>query len=221
MNINSIQNAYRRYARYYDTLFGPILHHGRKLVINALDLHPGDHVLEVGVGTGLSLPLYPPYVKVTGIDISGDMLDIARQRVARDRLENVEALLEMDAGNMRLANSSFDKAVAMYVMSVVPDPIQVTNEMRRICKPSGEFFIVNHFHSRRPVVREFETLLSPLSKLAGFRPNMELDEFIRDARLDVNEMQRANLLGYWKTLRCRVALAPLQTEGKSEVVTEL
>lgn len=219
VNINSIRNAYRRYARYYDTLFGPILHHGRQLVINAMDLRPGDHVLEVGVGTGLSLPLYPPYVKVTGIDVSRDMLDVARERVARDRLENVDGLLEMDAGNLRLANGSFDKAVAMYVMSVVPDPVQATNEMRRVCKPSGEIFIVNHFHSRRPLIRQFETLLSPLSRLAGFRPNMDLDEFIRDARLDVTETQRANLFGYWKTLRCRTALAPLLPEGNAEAVT--
>jgi phosphatidylethanolamine/phosphatidyl-N-methylethanolamine N-methyltransferase len=185
-----------------------------------MDLQPGDHVLEVGVGTGLSLPLYPSYVKVTGIDVSGDMLAVARARVERDQLENVEDLLEMDAGNLRLANGTFDKAVAMYVMSVVPDPVQVTNEMRRVCKPAGELFIVNHFHSRRPVVRELETLLSPLSKSAGFRPNMDLDEFIRDTRLDVKELQRANLFGYWKTLHCRAALAPVQPEGKFEAVME-
>lgn len=220
MNINNIRNAYRRHARYYDTLFGPILHRGRQLVIKAMDLHPGDHVLEVGVGTGLSLPLYPPGVKVTGIDVSREMLEIAQQRVERDRLENVEALLEMDAGNMRLANATFNKAVAMYVMSVVPDPVQVANEMRRVCVPSGEIFIVNHFHSQRPLVRQFETLLSPLSHLAGFRPNMDLNTFVHDARLDVTDMQRANLFGYWKTLRCRVALAPLLPESNPEAVTE-
>jgi phosphatidylethanolamine/phosphatidyl-N-methylethanolamine N-methyltransferase len=220
VNINSIRNAYRRYGRYYDMLFGPVLHHGRQLVINAMNLRPGDHVLEVGVGTGLSLPLYPPYVKVTGIDVSRDMLDIARERIARDQLENVDALLEMDAGNLRLANGSFDKAVAMYVMSVVPDPIQAAHEMRRVCKPAGEVFIVNHFHSQNPLIRELETLLSPLSLLAGFRPNMNLEEFIRDARLDVTETQRANLFGYWKTLRCRATLAPLLPDGAPQAVTE-
>lgn len=208
MNLDSITTTYRRYARHYDALFGPILHHGRKLVVDALELSPGDRVLEVGVGTGLSLPMYPPEVKITGIDISPHMLDLAHARVARDGLESVVELLEMDAENLRFANGSFDKVVAMYVMSVVPNPVQVVNEMRRVCQPSGEIFIVNHFHSQVPLVREMERLLAPLSRWAGFRPDMELAGFIRETQLDVIDVASANLFGYWQILRCRVTPAP-------------
>ncbi len=209
MNIDSIKGAYRRYSRHYDTLFGSVLHHGRQLVVESLGLRPGERVLEVGVGTGLSLPLYPSNVQVTGIDISGEMLSIARERVANQGLNNVEELLEMDAGNLRFTNGSFHKAVAMYVMSVVPDPVLVVDEMRRVCRPGGELFIVNHFHSQRPLVRGVEKLLSPLSRLAGFRPDMDLDGFTRAARLQVTATHSANLFGYWTILRCRVAPAPL------------
>lgn len=205
MNLESIRDAYRRHSYYYDTIFGPILHPGRKLIVEALGLNSGEKILEVGVGTGLSLPLYPQNVKITGIDISREMLNIAKQRTKEDNLENVAALLEMDAEALTFPNASFDKVIAMYVVSVAPNPIRIIDEMRRVCKPGGELFIVNHFHSQRPVIRELENLIAPLSKLAGFRPDMDLDLFLRNTRLDVIEKRRANLLGYWKILRCRQA----------------
>jgi len=203
VNLESIRSAYRRHSRYYDTVFGPVLHPGRKLIVQALHLRSEDRILEVGVGTGLSLPLYPSTVRITGIDISKEMLDIARERITQNQLPNVEELLEMDAEKLRFADAKFDKVIAMYVVSVVANPIRVVEEMRRVCKPGGELFIVNHFHSQRPVVRELENVFSPLSKLAGFRPDLELDAFIRDTGLDVIEKGRANLFGYWKILRCR------------------
>lgn len=218
MNIENIRGAYRRYARHYDALFGPILHPGRRLIVDRLNLKPGERVLEVGVGTGLSLPLYPPEVEVTGIDISPHMLEIARRRVETGHLGQVQALLEMDAGNLRFANGHFDKVVAMYVMSVVPDPVQVVEEMRRVCRSGGELFIINHFHSRRPLVRGIEKLLASLSRIAGFRPDMELDAFLRDAELQVLDARRANLLGYWTILRCRAAPArPLPPQSADYV----
>ncbi len=207
MNIDAVKAAYRRYARIYDILFGPIFHPGRKVIVEALECQPGDRILEVGVGTGLSLPLYPDHVKVTGIDISTEMLEKARQRIQRDRLSQVDEVLEMDAERMEFADASFDKVVAMYVVSVVPDLAQLVKEMRRVCKPNGEIFIANHFHSSNPVMKSVEKLLSPLSKLAGFHPDVDLDKFVRDTGLDVVEMRNVNLFGYWKVLRCRNSAA--------------
>lgn len=203
MNISAVQKAYRRYARFYDAVFGHVLQQGRALAIKALNGRPGEAILEVGVGTGLSLPLYAGGVRVTGIDISNEMLDKARECVAQYGLGHVEALLEMDAEHMRFPDNSFDKVVAMYVVSVSPNPVQLIDEMRRVCKPGGEIFIVNHFRSRNPIVRLFEQVLAPLSQWLGFRPDMDLDSFIRAARLDVIEVRGANLFGYWKILRCR------------------
>jgi len=117
-----------------------------------MDCGPGERILEVGVGTGLSLPLYPENVSVVGIDISRHMLDQARVRQARSGLDNVAELMVMDAENMGFKDDSFDKVVAMYVASVVPDPGRLVDEMRRVCKPGGQIFMVNHFHSRNPGV---------------------------------------------------------------------
>lgn len=202
MNLEAVISAYRRYARIYDLLFGPVMEPGRHGVVDALDCRPGDHVLEVGVGTGLSLPLYPGFVKVTGIDISLEMLERARRRVTRKQLDNVE-VREMDAEAMTFPDQVFDKVVAMYVVSVVPDPARLVAEMRRVCKPGGDIFIVNHFRSRHPLLRTGETLLSPLSKLAGFRPDMELDALIDRTGLEVIDIRNTNLFGYWKLIRCR------------------
>jgi len=203
VNIDSIKSAYRRYARVYDALFGPIFHPARKLIVQSLNTRPGDRVLEVGVGTGLSLPLYPSHARVVGIDISAEMLEKARQRVRDRDLTQVEAVIEMDAEHMQFPDDSFDKVVAMYVVSVVPDPARLVDEMRRVCKPGGEIYIVNHFRSRHPLIGASEELMSPLSKLAGFRPDLDLDQFLETTQLNVVEACRANLFGYWKVLRCR------------------
>jgi phosphatidylethanolamine/phosphatidyl-N-methylethanolamine N-methyltransferase len=203
MEIEAIRAAYRRYARIYDAVFGPILHPGRKQIIDALNCRPGDTILEVGVGTGLSLPLYPNDVKVTGIDISTEMLEKARARVDEGGLSQVQSVLEMDAEDLCFPDNSFDKVVAMYVVSVVSDPSRVVEEMRRVCKLGGDIFIVNHFRASNPVIRVLEGLLSPLAKLVGFHPDLALEDLLEKTRLDVVDIKSANLFGYWKVLRCR------------------
>lgn len=203
MNIEAIRNTYRRYASSYDTWFGPVLHPGRKLVVQSLQCQPGERILEVGVGTGLSLPLYPGYARVVGIDISREMLSRARQRIGRLGLAQVEAVVEMDAENMQFADNSFDKVVAMYVVSVIPDPARLVDEMRRVCRPGGDIFIVNHFRSANPLLAALESAAAPLSKLAGFRPDLDLGEFLRGSALDVIERKKTNMFGYWRMLRCR------------------
>ena len=203
MELEAIKKAYRRYARLYDLYFGAVFQPGRKAVIERLQCRPGERVLEVGVGTGLSLPLYPAGVHVTGIDVSPEMLERARERVAREAGGRDIDLHVMDAENMTFPANSFDKVIAMYVVSVVPHPRRLIDEMRRVCKPDGDIYIVNHFHSHHPIIGGVENLLSPLARLLGFHPDFRLDTFVRDTRLEIIERQPVNLFGYWKLLLAR------------------
>ncbi|MFL6621939.1 MAG: class I SAM-dependent methyltransferase [Sulfurifustaceae bacterium] len=203
MELEAIRKAYRRYARLYDLYFGAVFQPGRKAVIQRMNCRPGQHVLEVGVGTGLSLPLYPDDVKVTGIDISPEMLERARARLAREDDGREVDLHVMDAERTSFPSDSFDIVVAMYVVSVVPHPRRLVDEMRRVCKPNGEIFIVNHFHSPNPIVGKAESLLAPLSRLVGFHPDFCLDTFVRETNLEVIDKQPVNLFGYWSLLRAR------------------
>lgn len=201
MQEEAIKSAYRRYARIYDALFGPVLHPGRTRVLEALRCAPGERILEVGVGTGLSLPLYPEAVSITGIDVSREMLDQARQRVVRKRLANVEALLEMDGERMEFADASFDKVVAMYVVSVVRDPVRLLREMQRVCRPGGEIFVVNHFRSANRWVGGIERALAGFSDQLGFHPDFALEAILGRTSAELIESARINV--FWKVLRFR------------------
>ena len=204
MHIETVKAAYRRYAGFYDALFGPVLQPGRRAVLQALNLRPGDRVLEVGVGTGLSLPMYPETVKITGIDVSAEMLAKARVRVERRRLANVEGLLEMDAESMSFADASFDKVVAMYVMPVVRHPLKVMAELHRVCRPDGEIYIVNHVKSDNRVIRAFEMGLARFSNQIGFRPDFELRELVNGSG-EIDEVARINV--FWRVMRVRNGVA--------------
>ena len=203
LQLDSVKAAYRRYAGFYDTLFGPVLQPGRRAVIQALECKPGDRVLEVGVGTGLSLPMYPPEVRVTGIDVSREMLEKARVRVARRGLANVEALVEMDAEQMDFPDASFDKVVAMYVVSVVRDPARLLEELHRVCRHDGEIFIVNHFRSRNRILGTVEKALGGFSAQLGFRPDFEMREMLPAGY--EGEASRVNML--FTVLRLRNGFA--------------
>jgi phosphatidylethanolamine/phosphatidyl-N-methylethanolamine N-methyltransferase len=203
MDIQAVERVYRRYAQRYDFYFGALFQPGRRAVIERMRCRPGERILEVGVGTGLSLPLYPRDVHITGIDVSDEMLARARARVERDGLRHIEALHKMNAEQMRFADDSFDKVVAMYVASVVPHPARLVDEMRRVCKPEGELYIVNHFQHGNPVVGGVERLIAPLSRLLGFRPDFSLELFLDQTGLDVIEQTPVNLFDYWTLLRAR------------------
>jgi phosphatidylethanolamine/phosphatidyl-N-methylethanolamine N-methyltransferase len=208
MQTDAAKAAYRRYASVYDALFGPVLQPGRKAVIQALRCRPGERVLEVGVGTGLSLPMYPPEVRVTGIDLSREMLEKARIRVRRRALANVEALREMDAEAMDFPDASFDKVVAMYVVSVVAKPARLLGELHRVCKPHGEIFIVNHVRSSNPVVGAVEKSLARFSDQLGFHPDFELSSLVNGSG-SIEHI--SNIAFYRKVMRVRNGIGKTHT----------
>ncbi|OAI52733.1 hypothetical protein AYO46_04600 [Betaproteobacteria bacterium SCGC AG-212-J23] len=203
MQIDAVKVAYRRYAGFYNALFGPVLQAGRKAVIEAMNCRPGHRVLEVGVGTGLALDLYPAGVKVVGIDVSAEMLEKARRRVAKRGFTHVEALLEMDAEAMSFADASFDRIVAMYVLPVVPSPSRLLGELHRVCKPGGEIYLVNHVRSDNPVIGAVEKGLARFSDKIGFHPDFELRDVLNGHELV--QIERVNL--FWKVMQLRNGVA--------------
>lgn len=205
MNNDAVKAAYARYANVYDALFGPVLQRGRKAVIEALGCRPGERILEVGVGTGLSLPIYPPGVEVTGIDLSAEMLERARARVVRQKLTHVAGLYEMNAEEMTFPDGTFDKVVAMYVVSVVENPQRLLRELHRVCAPHGEILLVNHVLSDNPLLGAVERSLARFSEKLGFRPDFQLTDLVNgSARIET--VATVNLL--WKVMRVRNGIDP-------------
>jgi phosphatidylethanolamine/phosphatidyl-N-methylethanolamine N-methyltransferase len=202
MDLRDTIRTYRWVSGSYDFVFGPVFHPGRKDAVRIANDRPGQRILEVGVGTGLSLPHFRPDSHVTGIDVSAEMLAKAEARVQQQNLAHVDALRLMDAENLEFADNSFDAVLALYVAPVVPNPARFAAEMRRVCIPGGTIVLVNHFMSNKGAVRFFEKKLAHLARHIGFHPDFEFDRFMRDSQLTVREIRPSNLFGYWKLLRC-------------------
>lgn len=208
VTVETSRRGYRLFAPLYDIVFGVSLQHGRRLAIKALGCHAGDRILEVCVGSGLSLPLYPDGVRVTGVDTSHEMLAKAAQRVRQLGLKHTEALLQMDAEHLSFADASFDKAVVLFGMAGLPDPVRAMNEIERVCRPGARIVVANHFQSRRRVLRVCDGLLSPIYRLLRYRADLDMQAFVAATGLDVIEARPANLFGYSTVLVCRKRRRP-------------
>jgi phosphatidylethanolamine/phosphatidyl-N-methylethanolamine N-methyltransferase len=158
-------------------------------------------VLEVGIGTGISLPHYKRSLRVTAIDLSPEMLSRARERVEREQLTHVEDIIEMDAGHMSFPDNSFDVVVAMYVLTVVPDPKLVMQELQRVCKPGGEVIVVNHFSKTEGVRGAVEKALAPFASLLGWRPQFPMETLFDCERLIVKDATELKPFGLFTLLR--------------------
>src|SRR5688500_6170664 len=196
-----VTRVYEKLANVYDVIFGPTLHPGRLVARDRMGIRPGDQVLEVGVGTGINTSLYPRNCKVTGIDLSAGMLDKAREHVAREGLRHVR-LIEMDAANLTFAEDSFDIVYAPYLVSVVPDPVQVVREMRRVCKPGGKIIILNHFRSANPFLSRIERAISPFTVHVGFKSDLDLPGFLAQAELQPISIEKVNVTKIWSLVTC-------------------
>ena len=136
MTVEYVEKVYNRYSSVYDLIFGKVFNSGRERAPQLLDLYPGTRLLEVGVGTGLAIPLLPRNINITGIDLSQKMLNQARKRMDDLEIQNVQ-LLKMDATKLMFPDNSFDRVLAAYFISTVPDPVGVISEMKRVCAPGG------------------------------------------------------------------------------------
>jgi phosphatidylethanolamine/phosphatidyl-N-methylethanolamine N-methyltransferase len=196
-----VEGVYDKLAKVYDLTFGPTLHPGRLQAIQRMNIQPGERVLEVGVGTGINLSLYPKDCSVTGIDFSGSMLEKARERIARKDIRNVR-LLQMDAADLKFATGSFDIVYAPYLISVVPDPVKVAQEMRRVCRPGGRIIFLNHFLSPNPILSRIERLISPSTIHIGFKADLDLPAFLTQADLQPVSIEKVNIPRIWSLVTC-------------------
>jgi len=165
----TIEKAYARWAPVYDLVFGKIFERGRRASIAAAE-RVGGRILEVGVGTGISLPDYARANRLVGIDISAPMLRKAQGRVAEYGLTNVEALAVMDAKHLAFPDAVFDVVVAQYVITTVPDPEATLDEFARVLKPGGEIVLVNHIGAEEGPRKAFESAFAPVARRLGWRP---------------------------------------------------
>jgi len=171
-----VERSYRRYAPIYDFLFGASLGQGRDAMAKLVSPLRPTHILEVGVGTGLTLGRYPETARVTGIDVSKEMLAVARTRLKSEDEERI-SLHVMDAEAMAFPDKHFDCVTLPYVLSVTPNPDRLVAEVRRVCKPGGHIVIVNHF-SGQSSWRPLEALARPLAKWLGFRSEFSLERHV-------------------------------------------
>jgi len=202
MDLRDTIRTYRLFSGSYDVVFGPVFHPGRKEAVRVANDRPGQRILEVGVGTGLSLPYFRRDSHVTGIDVSAEMLAKAEHRVDKQKLAQVDALHVMDAEHLDFDDNSFDAVLALYVASVVPSPARFAAEMRRVCIPGGTIVLVNHFTSENWALRWMEKRLAHLARHIGFHADFPLDTFLHDSELTAREIRPSNLFGYWRLLRC-------------------
>jgi phosphatidylethanolamine/phosphatidyl-N-methylethanolamine N-methyltransferase len=192
--------AYARWAPVYDPIFGVITAAAQRAAIAVLNRLPPGRILELGVGTGITLPRYRREHRLTGVDLSPHMLERAEKRVARKGLGNVEALHEMDAGRLTMADGSFDAGVAMFVMTVVPEPQRVLSQLIRVVKPGGRVVLVNHFSAETGVRAAVEKWLNRFAGALGWNPDFPIATVLGRPQLRLIETRRLAPFGLYTLL---------------------
>ena len=201
---NAVERAYARWAPVYDLVFGKVFERGRRASIAAAE-RVGGRILEVGVGTGISLPDYARTNRLVGIDISVPMLRKAQEKVAEHGLSNVEALAVMDAKHLAFPDGAFDVIVAQYVITAVPDPEATLDEFARVLRPGGEIVLVNHLGAEAGLRSAFERAFAPLARRLGWRPEFPWERLTRWAArhggVHIVERRAMPPLGHFSLIR--------------------
>jgi phosphatidylethanolamine/phosphatidyl-N-methylethanolamine N-methyltransferase len=200
----TVARAYARWAPVYDLVFGAVFERGRRASIEAAE-KVGGRILEVGVGTGISLPDYLRHNRLVGVDLSEAMLRKAQERVVENKLDHVEALCVMDAEHLAFAADSFDVVVAQYVITAVPNPEKTLDEFLRVVRPGGEIILVNHIGADAGLRRSFEIAFAPLARKLGWRPEFPWARIARwmEAHKTVRLIERRSMppLGHFSLIR--------------------
>ena len=201
-----VAKAYGRWAPIYDLVFGKVFDQGRQSTIAVAD-KIGGRILDVGVGTGLSLSDYSRSTRLCGVDISEPMLRKAQERVRKLELDNVETLAVMDARNLAFADDFFDAVVAQYVITAVPDPEATLDDFIRVLKPGGELILVNHIGAESGLRRISELAFAPLARRLGWRPEFPWARLVNWAAkhggVSLTERRPMPPMGHFSLIRYR------------------
>jgi phosphatidylethanolamine/phosphatidyl-N-methylethanolamine N-methyltransferase len=193
---------YSEFAPLYDKIFGKIYYNRLEQVIENLGIPPGAKVLEVGAGTGTAFPAYPLHCEIIGVDLAPDMLARARQKIQENGWTHIK-VAEMNALDLKFPDNTFDYVMAFHVVTVVPDPVRMIAEAKRVCKPGGRIVIVNHFTSEIPLLGSLTQALDPITRWLGWRTDLRLKPFIHNTRLTVETSYKMSKASLYDVLICR------------------
>ena len=193
---------YAEFAPLYDKVFGKIFYNRLEHVIENLGIPPSAKVLEVGAGTGTSFPAYPSHCEIIGVDLAPDMLARARQKIQENGWTHIK-IMEMDALELNFPDNTFDYVMAFHVVTVVPDPVRMIAEAKRVCRPGGRIVIVNHFTSEVPLLGSLTRALDPITRWLGWRTDLRLKPFIEKTGLGVEKSYKLSKASLYNVLLCR------------------
>lgn len=197
----AIELIYEAWAPFYDHIFGKLLfNEGREQAIDLLGLKKGSRVLEVGVGTGLTLPLYPADSEVIGVDLSVNMLEKAEELLRKRRLRHC-SVKRMDATALQFPEGFFDAVLGNLFISATSFPRESLLEMKRVCKKGGTIVLMNHFHSEKRVLGALETAFNPVARALGFHSNLKMAPLLESVGLEAAEVRKVNAFNLWSAVR--------------------
>ena len=199
MQESSTRRIYNIWAYFYDPIVARLVKRRHRLAVRRMGLRPGDKVLDVGIGTGLSLETYPTDIRVAGLDISEGMLRKARQRTRKHNLSGV-SLIRANALEMPFASGSFDHVLISHVITVVSDPVWLVREIRRVGKPGCRIVIINHFQSGNRVMALIEKVLCPFFQKIGWRSDLSLEKLMLQTGLNVDFRYKLDVVDFWHTV---------------------
>lgn len=192
-----VERIYEGFAPFYNFVFGKLLFlEGREASIELLELKSGQKVLEVGVGTGLTLPLYPRNCSVVGVDLSPKMLKEAELLIKKKKLKN-STVRVMNATDLEYPDNTFDRVLGNLFISATSFPRESLLEMKRVCKPGGVIVLMNHFKSEHKILGVVESAFNPIAQQVGFKSNLEMGPLLNSVGLKPKSLQKVNMFNLW------------------------
>jgi phosphatidylethanolamine/phosphatidyl-N-methylethanolamine N-methyltransferase len=199
MQESSTKIIYDLQSVFYDATFGRLVRKRIAKAIGHMNICEKDVVLDLGVGTGASLPFYPQHGRIIGVDLSAGMLREARKKLV-ERQMNHATVFQADAMKLPFGDNTFDHVFISHVISVVSDPYKLVMEAQRVAKPGARIVILNHFQSTNRFIALIEKWICPVCTKLGWRSDLALQDLIRRTGLTVDYRYKLDSIDLWETV---------------------